>query len=461
MDKRGLIIKIIAALMVFTLLTACGESTEPTNKNTEKNSSKQDTSSVVESVSDNSSEDTSSVVESTSDNSSEEYDNDDTGFIQSRPWQTYSAKDNSFNLSNSSSSSGEESSSQASSGDSEKEIEKCPYTKEQLIKMLKYLTFDEAERYAIGVGCGSLYVSRQTSTFEKKTGGAPVTYDFEMSVLPYNVTERQLERTVSEMVEFTQKGGIICATNHWLTPSVKLADSTQQGANNSRNKLTRAEFYQVMKPGNQIYENFREELAIGANFFKKLEAVGIPVVYRPMHEANGAWFWWGIGSNDGITGEDVAALYRYVHDYYVKEQGLTNIIWCFCTGLAGNAGERYNWWPGNEYVDISTTDWYLGRVVGNPLESYGDCEGYYNAAQDLVDGLPYGMSEYGWDGSGNASEIPVAETLGFLERRMKNTGAKCAYVGLYFDFGDNQDASLTDKCITLDMMPALWQKLGK
>lgn len=136
MDKRGLIIKIIAALMVFTLLAACGESTEPTNKNTEKNSSKQDTSSVVESVSDNSSEDTSS------DNSSEEYDNDDTGFIQSRPWQTYSAKDNSFNLSSSSSSSGEESSSQVSSGDSEKEIEKCPYTKEQLIKMLKYLTFD-------------------------------------------------------------------------------------------------------------------------------------------------------------------------------------------------------------------------------------------------------------------------------------------------------------------------------
>ena len=444
MEKKGLIIKIIAALMVFTLLAACGESTEPTNKNIKKNSSEQNTSSVVESVSDNSSEDTTS---------SDEYDNDDdAGFIQSRPWQTYSAKDNSFNLSNFSSSSSEESSSQASSGDSEKEIEKCPYTKEQLMKMLKYLTFDEEDRYAIGVGCGSLYVSRQTSIFEKKTGGAPVTYDFEMSCLPYNVSERQLERTVSEMVEFTQKGGIICATNHWLTPSVKLADSTQQGANNSRNKLTRTQFYQVMTPGNQIYENFREELAIGANFFKKLEAVGIPVVYRPMHEANGAWFWWGIGSNDGITGQDVAALYRYVHDYYVKEQGLTNIIWCFCTGLAGNHSERYNWWPGNEYVDISTTDWYL---------PHGDYEGYYNAAQDLAEGIPYGMSEYGWDGTGNASEIPVAESLSYLEKRMKDFGAKCAYVGLYFDFGDNQDASLTDKCITLDMMPALWQKLGK
>lgn len=320
--------------------------------------------------------------------------------------------------------------------------------------MLKYLTFDEADRYAVGVGCGELYVTSQTNTFTTKFGGAPVTYDFEMSCLPYDkATDRQLERTVNEMLEFTKKGGIIGATDHWLTPTIKLSDSTQSGANNSREKLTRTQYYQVMTPGNQLYDNFREELAISAAFFQRLKDVGIPVIFRPMHEANGGWFWWGVGSSKGITGADVAALYRYVHDYFVKEKGLDNIIWCYCTGLAGNSSERYTWWPGDEYVDIATTDWYL---------VYGDYEGYYNDAQNLVGGIPFALSEYGGDGNYPVNEHYISETLGYLDARIAK-GAKCAYVGLYFNFEDIPDeyAPLTDKCITLDMMPSLWQKIIK
>ena len=330
MRKKGLIIKIIAVLTVFALLSACAGNTATGGNKNKNNNVKKDNSSADVSSSDNSYQDAESSE-----------DTDDSGLIQKRPWQSYIPKNSSsWWSSSSSSSSSPSSSSQTGSEDSGKETEKCPYTKAQLMDMLKYLTFDEADRYAVGVGCGTKNVSRQISTFEKTAGGAPVTFDFEMSCLPYSVDERQLNRIVTEMVQFTQKGGIICATNHWLTPTTKLADSTQQGANNSRQRLTRAQYLQVVTPGNQIYENFREELAYGAEFFKKLEDAGVPVVYRPMHEANGAWFWWGVGGNDGITGADVAALYRYVHDYYVKEKGLSNIIWCFCTALAGNHSEK-------------------------------------------------------------------------------------------------------------------------
>lgn len=381
MRKKGLIIKIIAVLTVFALLSACAGNTATGGNKNKNNNVKKDNSSADVSSSDNSYQDAESSE-----------DTDDSGLIQKRPWQSYIPKNSSsWWSSSSSSSSSPSSSSQTGSEDSGKETEKCPYTKAQLMDMLKYLTFDEADRYAVGVGCGTKNVSRQISTFEKTAGGAPVTFDFEMSCLPYSVDERQLNRIVTEMVQFTQKGGIICATNHWLTPTTKLADSTQQGANNSRQRLTRAQYLQVVTPGNQIYENFREELAYGAEFFKKLEDAGVPVVYRPMHEANGAWFWWGVGGNDGITGADVAALYRYVHDYYVKEKGLSNIIWCFCTALAGNHSEKYSWWSEGNYIDIASTDWYL---------YYGDYEGYYNGAQSLADGMPFAMSEFGWDGNG-------------------------------------------------------------
>ena len=478
MRKKGLIIKIIAVLTVFALLSACAGNTATGGNKNKNNNVKKDNSSADVSSSDNSYQDAESSE-----------DTDDSGLIQKRPWQSYIPKNSSsWWSSSSSSSSSPSSSSQTGSEDSGKETEKCPYTKAQLMDMLKYLTFDEADRYAVGVGCGTKNVSRQIST----AGGAPVTFDFEMSCLPYSVDERQLNRIVTEMVQFTQKGGIICATNHWLTPTTKLADSTQQGANNSRQRLTRAQYLQVVTPGNQIYENFREELAYGAEFFKKLEDAGVPVVYRPMHEANGAWFWWGVGGNDGITGADVAALYRYVHDYYVKEKGLSNIIWCFCTALAGNHSEKYSWWSEGNYIDIASTDWYL---------YYGDYEGYYNGAQSLADGMPFAMSEFGWDGNGwnstnnatwnknipdvlnrigwnseiadkyaklgwdikklNACQTPLQVTLSYLEDRMERCGAKCAYVGLYFDFDDNQITTLSDKCITLSMMPEIWKKVIK
>lgn len=482
MRKKGLIIKIIAVLTVFALLSACAGNTATGGNKNKNNNVKKDNSSADVSSSDNSYQDAESSE-----------DTDDSGLIQKRPWQSYIPKNSSsWWSSSSSSSSSPSSSSQTGSEDSGKETEKCPYTKAQLMDMLKYLTFDEADRYAVGVGCGTKNVSRQISTFEKTAGGAPVTFDFEMSCLPYSVDERQLNRIVTEMVQFTQKGGIICATNHWLTPTTKLADSTQQGANNSRQRLTRAQYLQVVTPGNQIYENFREELAYGAEFFKKLEDAGVPVVYRPMHESNGAWFWWGVGGNDGITGADVAALYRYVHDYYVKEKGLSNIIWCFCTALAGNHSEKYSWWSEGKYIDIASTDWYL---------YYGDYEGYYNGAQSLADGMPFAMSEFGWDGNGwnstnnatwnknipdvlnrigwnseiadkykklgwdikklNACQTPLQVTLSYLEDRMERCGAKCAYVGLYFDFDDNQITTLSDKCITLSMMPEIWKKVIK
>ena len=71
-----------------------------------------------------------------------------------------------------------------------------------------------------------------------------------------------------------------------------------------------------------------------AGYLKLLRDKGIPVIWRPLHEAAGniynykngkAWFWWG---NDGA--EAYKKLWIYIFNYFKKE-GINNLIWVWTT----------------------------------------------------------------------------------------------------------------------------------
>lgn len=89
------------------------------------------------------------------------------------------------------------------------------------------------------------------------------------------------------------------------------------------------------------------DLAKLADYLKLLQDENIPVLFRPLHEASGGWFWWGAG-----TAEDYKALWKYVFDY-MGAAGVHNLIWVW-TSCLGDA----DWYPGDDYVDIIAYDWY-------------------------------------------------------------------------------------------------------
>jgi len=89
----------------------------------------------------------------------------------------------------------------------------------------------------------------------------------------------------------------------------------------------------------------------GAAALKELCDKGIPVIWRPFHEFDGAWFWWGKGGPDNFR-----KLWALMYDRYTNYHGLNNLIWVL--GYSHNGVDMEKWYPGDEYVDIIGADSY-------------------------------------------------------------------------------------------------------
>ena len=93
---------------------------------------------------------------------------------------------------------------------------------------------------------------------------------------------------------------------------------------------------------------------------KKFSDAGIPLLWRPLHEAQGGWFWWGKSGPD-----ELQALWKIMHDRMTNVNGLHNLIWVFTYSGTADA----TWYPGDDYVDIVGYDGYDGKNANNPFKS--------------------------------------------------------------------------------------------
>ena len=92
-----------------------------------------------------------------------------------------------------------------------------------------------------------------------------------------------------------------------------------------------------------------------AGYLKELQDAGVPVLFRPYHEMNGNWFWWG-----GRPGpEGSAALYRQIYDRFVHVHHLNNLVWVWNVNSPNaSAGPVADYFPGSAYADVLTMDIY-------------------------------------------------------------------------------------------------------
>jgi mannan endo-1,4-beta-mannosidase len=159
--------------------------------------------------------------------------------------------------------------------------------------------------------------------------------------------------TLALAEEFFNRGGIPIYCWHWRDPLKNIDDFY---SDETTFDLTKA-----FKNSNYTETNFNENSAEYkgivadidriAGYLKGLADKGVPVLWRPLHEAAGGWFWWGRDKKP----EPCRALYRFMFDRMVRHHGLNNLIWVWTTE---ESGRELEWYPGDDVVDIVGRDYY-------------------------------------------------------------------------------------------------------
>jgi mannan endo-1,4-beta-mannosidase len=116
-------------------------------------------------------------------------------------------------------------------------------------------------------------------------------------------------------------------------------------------------------PGGKDHEKFKTRLNNVADFLLscKVDGVFIPMIFRPYHEHNGNWFWWGKGN---CTEAEYIALWRFTVDYLKNQRNIHHLLYSFSPDRSrldmSNAKVSYLYgYPGDEYVDMLGYDNYM------------------------------------------------------------------------------------------------------
>ena len=107
----------------------------------------------------------------------------------------------------------------------------------------------------------------------------------------------------------------------------------------------------ALTEGTEEYKALIAGMDKAAKALKELKDQNIPVLWRPFHELDGGWFWWGKGGADNFK-----KLWIIMYDRYTNYWGLDNLIWV--CGFSGNGVNYDKWYPGDAYVDITGADSY-------------------------------------------------------------------------------------------------------
>lgn len=119
-------------------------------------------------------------------------------------------------------------------------------------------------------------------------------------------------------------------------------------------------------PGGDLNEIFNGYLDMIADYGKQLEAEDVTVLFRPFHENNGSWFWWGKAFCDE---ESYKNLYRYTVEYLRDKKQVHNFLYVYSpNGPFQDKADYLSRYPGDEFIDIIAFDMYHDDPKANKEE---------------------------------------------------------------------------------------------
>ena len=298
---------------------------------------------------------------------------------------------------------------------------------------------------------------------QEKTGKQPAIRGFDF--MNYNPLYGWDDGSTERIIDWTKnKNGIATAAWHINVPidfdNYEIGDAVDwkecsyknyQASNSTFNTAN------AIVEGTKEYEYFQAAMEDLAEQLLILQENNVPIIFRPLHEAQGnegnysdgtAWFWWG------DRGPEVyKELWKLLYTTLTEKYGLHNLIWEY---NSYNYANSPSWYPGDEYVDLVAYDKY--NVDNNRDDGLSSgpnvsaISSIYNYLVELTDGKK--MVAMAENDTIPTVENMVVENAGWLYF--------CPWYGEHLMSERYQDAATlsetynSDYCITLDELPEDW-----
>ena len=239
---------------------------------------------------------------------------------------------------------------------------------------------------------------------------------------------------ISTVESWWKQGGLVGCMWHW---NMTANDGTSQTCTpGSEPGQTSFDISRIDDTNSDEYKQVIKDIDQIAKYLGKMQEAGIPVIWRPLHEAAGntyeyeggqAWFWWGAKGAGPFK-----KLWRLMYDRLVNHHKLNNLIWVW-TSQAGfddlcNAYVADSaWYPGDEYVDVVARDNY--DALEYPLKKE------YDALSAKYPGKIVALAE-----CGNGDEVKMAPWS-----EIWNEGSRWCWFMTWYDYSYNAGQSQEHK----------------
>lgn len=212
----------------------------------------------------------------------------------------------------------------------------------------KGVMFGHQDDLAYGVGWK--YVPGK-SDVKEVTGDYPAVYGFELGRLELdhkvNIDSVPFDKMKGYIRTIYDRGGVTTLSWHLNNPLTgKTAWDPAPGTVAS------------ILPGgakHELYKTWLNKVAAFVLDLKGKKGEYIPIIFRPFHELNGNWFWWG---KDHCTPAEFTQLWHFTISYLRDTKNIHNLLYAFNTDRFGSKEEYLTKYPGDDWVDVIGFDIY-------------------------------------------------------------------------------------------------------
>ncbi len=248
-----------------------------------------------------------------------------------------------------------------------------PSASQQAKKVYEFLLQQSGKKTLSGAMSGSSNSNDFADLIYSNVGKYPALTGYDFIFLQYSPTPENWNwkvnyNDISAAREQWNNNGLVSYMWHWNVPTSESAwkNGTEKGDYTGYafySDKTAFDIKEALKEGTWQNQFLMKDIEEVASYLKNLRDAGIPVIWRPLHEAagnynlysdNGAWFWWGKGG-----AEPCKQLWRLLYDQFTNVHGLNNLIWVWTVDATAGCEDQYDdWYPGDDVVDIVGVDIY-------------------------------------------------------------------------------------------------------